>query len=50
MAATATRRTDERGNTHIDLKPLADQMARQAGQSGALARGLRQSPQPTKRA
>lgn len=50
MAATATRRTDERGNTHIDLKPLADQMARQAGQSGALKRGLQQSPQPTKRA
>jgi tape measure domain-containing protein len=48
--ARATKRTDERGNTHIDLKPLADQMARSAGQSGALKRGLQQSPQTKTRA
>lgn len=46
---TASRRTDSNGNTHLDLRPLADQMARSAGRSGALNEGLRQSPRPIKR-
>ncbi|KQV66642.1 tape measure protein [Caulobacter sp. Root343] len=50
QAMTATRNTDRDGNTHIDLRPLADQMAGSAGRSGALRRGLDQSPRPTKRA
>lgn len=46
---TARRSTDRDGNTHLDLRPMADQFARSAGRSGALSEGLRQSPRPIKR-
>ena len=41
-----TARRDERGATHIDMKPLADSVVRSAAHSGALGRAQREQRQP----